>query len=80
MKDLGFPDVLIIEPPQPVHEHSWRLTEKGYVRSWSTEILADGTVYCGSEDFSEDGDGYLYLECLWCGVQQGVEPDRVDWR
>jgi hypothetical protein len=66
------------------HEHSWQLTERGYIRSWTTEIDEDGTIrayYGGSEDWSDDGDGYLYLECLQCGIAKGVNnPEKVDWQ
>jgi hypothetical protein len=64
------------------HEHSWQLTEDGYTRQWETTINDDGTIeatYGGAEDWSEEGDGYMYLECLQCGVRKPVDPDLISY-
>ena len=66
------------------HEHSWKLTESGYVRTWHTEIQEDGTIkayYGGSEDWSENGDGGLYLECVDCGaISEDFDTTAIDWQ
>lgn len=65
------------------HEHTWKLAEDGYTRTWSTEILDDGTIvagYGGSEDWSDDGDGKLYLECSFCLERRDVPGDaEIEW-
>lgn len=52
------------------HEHTWRLTESGYVRTWSIRIdPANETIvayYGGSEDFSDEGAGDEHLQCSLC--------------
>jgi hypothetical protein len=65
------------------HEHAWQLTEGGYIRSWHTEIEGDTirAYYGGSEDWSENGDGRMYLECLQCGVERDLDPsNEVIWK
>ena len=68
-----------------VHEHDWQLTENGYSRSWSTEIETDPdgkrtivASWGGSEDFSEGGDGQMFLECLQCGATEDVDPETTE--
>jgi hypothetical protein len=61
-------------------DHTWRLTESGYVRTWSTAIDDDGTIvaiYAGSEDWSDDGDGDMYLQCWHC-LETKPLPDGAD--
>ena len=60
------------------HEHSWQLCEGGYVRTWATDIAEVGTItahYGGSEDWSENGDGRMYLECSTCGAEHEIDHD-----
>ncbi|BCP41457.1 hypothetical protein MINTMi27_15500 [Mycobacterium intracellulare] len=63
--------------------HDWRLTETGYVRTWTTEIDEDShriiAYYSGSEDFSEGGAGDDHLQCSICletrPIQEGWEVE-----
>lgn len=88
--DLG--DGVEVETEQ--HEHAWQLTENGYSRSWSTEVVGADEVsftvpeftgrvvlarYGGSEDFSDNGDGQMFLECLGCGQTIDVADDNEEW-
>lgn len=61
-------------------EHSWQLTETGYVRTWSTVIDEQSKTiradYSGSEDFSEGGNGDDHLQCSPCLITKPI-PD--DW-
>lgn len=61
--------------------HSWTLAEEGYLRTWLTTIDPDaGTIraaYGGSSDFSDDGDGRMFLLCMACMVECTV-PDGVE--
>lgn len=72
------------EAPWEHYPHDWRLTEGGYIRSWETTMDAEETVmkavYSGSEDFSDDGDGHLYLECRTCAAVREL-PDGlvIEW-
>jgi hypothetical protein len=62
------------------HEHAWQLKEDGYSRSWNTEIEEDGRIvayYGGTEDWSESGDGEMYLECLQCGKTKLVDDESL---
>ena len=71
-------------PSGPDGEHDWQLTEEGYVRTWSTAVNHEKKVvraaYSGTEDWSEDGDGPTYLECLNCTARIDVPEDyTIDW-
>lgn len=65
--------------------HEWTLTEDDYQRTWSTQVTLDdhGVVtdvhatYEGSESWSDDGDGFVYLECTACGARLPI-PDDAD--
>lgn len=66
-------------------EHTWRLVETGYVRSWHTEIDENEKVicafYCGSEDFSEEGAGDDHLQCSLCLDTKSIPNDwEVDFQ
>lgn len=64
-------------------EHTWELTEAGYIRTWSTVIDTDDdgditritAAYTGSEDFSDDGDGDMHLSCSMCVARREL-PDH----
>ena len=63
------------------HEHTWRLTEHGYSRSWYT-VISDGgrlatACYEGVSDWSQEGDGEMLLECSYCLVTKPV-PDGME--
>jgi len=66
------------------HEHEWKLTEDGYTRTWSTEIRDDGTIvayYGGSEDWSENGNGTMYLQCSSClAINEDFDYDNIDYQ
>lgn len=69
----------------PNHEHEWRLTESGYVRTWVTEVDEEAKTiracYGGSEDFSDEGSGDEHLECLGCGDTKPIPDDwEVDYQ
>lgn len=51
----------------PCTHPTWMLAKDGYQRCWSI----------GSEDFSEDGDGKLYLQCATCLATKPL-PDGVE--
>lgn len=62
-------------------EHDWSLHEDGYGRTWATVVEGDKiTAYFqGSEDWSEDGDGDIYLNCGGCGARRDVDEDEVNY-
>lgn len=65
--------------------HEWTLTEDGYQRTWNTRVTLDeaGVVtevwatYIGSESWTGEGDGDVYLECVACGARLPI-PDGLD--
>jgi hypothetical protein len=65
-------------------EHEWRAAESGYVRTWSIDRHDDGTLtahYSGASDFSDDGDGDVYLECRTCLTREAIPAGTVmDWQ
>lgn len=64
-------------------EHTWTLTETGYIRQWHTEFdektKTIRAYFGGSEDFSESGAGDDHLMCATCldtkPLPQGWEVD-----
>ena len=79
--------VLLSTEPEATHEHTWRLTEGGYERTWATRIETDdngvekvATTYEGSSDFSEGGDGKLLLVCSGCLTERPApSSDDITW-
>ena len=65
------------------HVHHWQLTEAGYLRSWSTVVDETAKTivasYSGSDDWSEEGSGHPYLECLGCGSTRDVAGYDLDY-
>lgn len=63
--------------------HEWQLTEDGYQRTWNTRVTLDeaGVVtevwatYIGSESWSSEGDGDVYVECVACGARLPIPED-----
>jgi hypothetical protein len=66
-------------------QHEWQLSEGGYVRQWHTvmdeETKTVVAYYGSSEDWGEDGDGKMYLECLTCYATTSL-PDgwEIDYQ
>lgn len=64
------------------HEDT-RLVEDGYTRTWGLKRI-DGRLvayYSGSEDWSEEGDGVLWIECVTCLHREAVPlGEEVDWQ
>lgn len=57
--------------------HSYQLEETGYIRTWSTTIDPAGKIkafYGGSEDFSLEGNGEMYLACAGCFDEFTLPP------
>lgn len=66
-------------------DHNWRLAERGYVRTWLTEFDDEAKTviayYCGSEDWSDDGDGEMRLVCSTCLAEKPVPDDwEIDYQ
>jgi len=65
--------------------HEWQLTEDGYQRTWNTQVTLDEqdaitevwATYIGSESWSDEGDGDVYLECVACGARRSI-PEGLD--
>jgi hypothetical protein len=80
---------------EPVPSQAWQLdcahddedlvlTEDGYTRTWSTRIERDASVieatHTGSDNWTEEGDGQQYLECVECGAHLPVpEGFEIIW-
>jgi len=66
-------------------DHTWRLMETGYVRTWQTELdEASQTIrayWGGSEDFSDEGAGDDQLQCSLCLMTKPI-PDgwEIDYQ
>ena len=73
----------IEDEEEELEEHDWVLTERHYVRTWSTEITLDDdgveTVTVADDGtFSDDGDGQMVLVCSDCDEERDA-PDDVRW-
>lgn len=65
--------------------HDWALAEDGYMRTWRSELDAERQVvvahYSGASDFTDDGDGEMFLQCRTCVATTDVpEGWEVDYR
>lgn len=64
------------------HEHTWLLTETGYVRTWTTKIDEEAktirTYWGGSEDYGDTGAGDDHLAC-YCGATRSIEGFEVEY-
>lgn len=63
-------------------QHDWVLAEDGYTRTWSTKIADDGTIlaaFGGAYDWSEDGDGKMYLLCRTCTTRGEVGDAEIQY-
>ena len=67
-------------------EHTWRLAETGYVRTWNIEMDEESKVITayqgwGSSNFSEQGNGDDHLECSLCLETKEIPDDwEVDFQ
>lgn len=75
-----------IAPPPCDHPlEDFSLVEDGYQRQWHAKFDHDAKVvvgvYGGSSDWTDDGDGHVYLQCGTCLAKREVPDDyEIDWQ
>ena len=63
------------------HEHSWQLSESGYVRLWSIDLdETTRTIVASDSGVGDEGDG-VKMSCRDCGHTQDLPEDyEVYWQ
>lgn len=74
----------IMPPPCDHPLEDFQLVEDGYQRQWHTKIDDERKVltgvYGGTSDWTDDGDGHVYLQCGICLATREVPDDyEIDW-